>query len=401
MTTGCGSLGVAVDVLDPGHVQQEMSDEGLRKLYREISVTQAEAFANRVDRQFNTFKQQVLLVTNEMMKLAPKLPTAEKQAIDASAKAANDGVNDGGIYRVEASKAGDKLERLAQDVRDAGARVGYVRSVPIPPDLREKLVAFQAEDRRLRVVKVRAVRNLKAAAENAARSATKPADGSPAAVAAATAKTVALAPALNAVATQADTGVNAIQRSIIQDGSLAATEYAYVVASAPEGAWKRDFNRAFASGTLGNVDMVIRLNSTADFSVKGLLFDASKVAQVASKVLTQSVLLGAQMAGVPIRTASPAGTAGTANANGGEALSQSSVELGTAEATLEKRQALEASQRNAIRSLARSMIAVTPALTDDALKNQPASNPARVQLHQGIQASFTSLRPLLEVQELQ
>lgn len=206
----------------------------------------------------------------------------------------------------------------------------------------------------------------------------------------------ALAPQIKATADQAAAVVTVVnQRSIIGDGSLVSTEFAYVVARAPDRLWANNFNRAFASGTFGNSDIVIRLNSTADFSVKGMLFDASKVAQVASKVMTQAVLIGTQMAGVPVSAASNGTT------TGGDALSKASADLATAEGAIAKRQALLDSQRDAMRSLARTILGSATTLETDALKGKGKDDPSRAPMHKAIDDSFTALKPLLSMQELQ
>ena len=185
------------------------------------------------------------------------------------------------------------------------------------------------------------------------------------------------------------------QPTILQDTSIANTEYAYMVPSAPAPLWAPNYNQAFASGTLGNVDIVIRMNSTADFSVKGMLFDASKVAQVASKVMTQALLIGAQMSGVPVARASSGTT------SGGDALSQSSTELSSLESSLARRQALTGAQRDAIRAAARTILGSAPALQTEPLKGKPAEDAARAALHHSIDATLGALRPLLVMQELQ
>jgi hypothetical protein len=51
------------------------------------------------------------------------------------------------------------------------------------------------------------------------------------------------------------------------------------------------------------------LESLADFTIKGVTFDPSKVAQVASKVTTQALLMSAQIAGVPVKLQSSASVA--------------------------------------------------------------------------------------------
>ncbi|MEJ0038633.1 MAG: hypothetical protein WDO68_21585 [Gammaproteobacteria bacterium] len=105
--------------------------------------------------------------------------------------------------------------------------------------------------------------------------------------------------------------------SPIGDGALGDSQFAYAVASVPEKEWRQDFNKAFARGRSGNVDIAIVLNEAADFSVKGMRFDATKVAQVASKVTTQSLLLAAGIAGVPVGKAGGSAAAAPAGASGG------------------------------------------------------------------------------------
>jgi hypothetical protein len=414
LLAGCGNIKVSVDVLDPGYVKQEMADESQKKLYREIAAAQPGDIARRVDRQFSAFSKQVTQLTAEVRAAAQKLPAAEQRDLNRSAQVLDDAVAPGGQFQLEASRNGSELETLAQKIRVVGARLGHANRNPLPAELQDLLVDFQALERKPGVEQVNNVMALKANVDTAARNASKakadiaavaarataPAARAEAAAAAAAAQSnvatsAALAPSLSAVHQQAAAAVAASRRSIIQDGSLAATEFAYVVANAPEPLWKTDFNRAYASGTLGNVDIVIRMNSTADFSVKGLLFDASKVAMVASKVITQSVLLGAQMSGVPVPTAS----AGTTS--GGDALSKSSADLASADVVLAKRQALLDAQKDAIRSLARSMLAAAPALAAAPLKDQKPADPDRAALQGGISSSANALRPLLLMQDFQ
>lgn len=89
-------------------------------------------------------------------------------------------------------------------------------------------------------------------------------------------------------------------RSPIGGGSLTASDFAYFVASAPPESWVPRFNRAYGTGQLGNSDIAIKLGEDGEFTVKGLTFDPSTVAAVASKVTTQALLLAAQLNGVPV-----------------------------------------------------------------------------------------------------
>jgi hypothetical protein len=374
---GCGSLEVNVAVLDPGHVRQEMADETLRKQYRELYEAQPGEIGKRVDRQFEAFSRQVLELAKTVRTTAKKLPAAQQNGINDSAGYLETAVSAGGQYSNDANRNATRLETLAQEARVLGTRLGYANRGPMPPELRQKLMEFQTTERDLRTAQIKDVRETSNSLRNALV-ATK----------AAPTPAVSVETELTALQQQTAATLNSVPRSVIQDGSLAATEFAYVVANAPEGLWKPDFNRAFASGTFGNVDVVIRLNSTADFSVKGLLFDPSKVAQVASKVMTQAVLLGAQMAGVPVPTAS------TGTTSGGDALSKSSAELAAAEATLAKRKAQLLGQQDAMRSLARSLITAATTIKD------PANNAAgRKVVSDSVDASLDALKPLLEMQD--
>ena len=377
LLAGCGQLTVRVDVLDPEHVRQESSEEGLRKLYREIATAQPGEMAARVDRNFVNYQREVLKLAKSYDDVARKLQDPRGDALKDVASGLRTGVTTG-VVPNDVARHGNTMEALAQGLRELGVANKWSGRGAVPAELRERLLNFEAEDKKLQLLQQRELRVLL----NDGRKLS-------ALVGA------AAAPEVKAAADQAAVVASVSQRSIIQDGSLAATEYAYLVARAPEDLWASNFNRAFASGNFGNVDVVIRLNSTADFSVKGMLFDASKVAQVASKVLTQSILVGAQMAGVPTASAS------TGTQTGGDALSKSSADLASAEAAIAKRQALAESQRGAARALARTILGSAMALESPALAGKGKDDPARSPMHKAIDDSLVALKPLLSMQDLQ
>ncbi len=399
----CGTINVSVDVLDPDHVRSEMSEVSVRKLQREIFAAQPEAYAKQIDIRFHSFKTEVEILADKVRKTADALPAAQRPPVIAAADNLVKGVQPNGDFSQRAYRAGQKLESLAQSVRDESAKLRFDGQHQMPAQVRALLQDFRATESATRVEQVQFVRaaelnlrhRLATATEAAAKAA---ANAAPAAAAssveASTAKavTVAVAAPAAAATVQANVAAATASRSIIGDGSLAATEFAYVVANAPESLWRGDFNRAYASTTMGNSDMVIRLNSTADFSVKGLLFDASKVAQVASKVLTQTVLVGAQIAGVPVPTAS------TGTQNGGDALSKSSSDLAAADAVLAARDANAAAQKSAARSLARSLIYAHQQLGSAALSAKPPTDAYRAAIHAGIDTTVTSLKNILALQ---
>lgn len=393
LLTGCGQLTVRVDVLDPEHVREEMADERLRKLYRETLAAQPGEVAANMDAQAKTYTQAMLKLVAQIDQLGKKLGGTPGSALESTAEGQKKALESGTPVAV-ATAQGTLAETIAQGLRDSPDAVRWGGRGTAPAAVRDQLLALEAAVKAPRVQQANELRELTRNVGRFSALVSPPAPAVPAPAAAASAADVA--PQAKATADQA-AAVGAVvnQRSIIGDGNLVSTEFAYVVARAPDRLWANNFNRAFASGSFGNSDIVIRLNSTADFSVKGMLFDASKVAQVASKVMTQAVLIGTQMAGVPVSTAS------TGTTTGGDALSKASADLATAEAAIAKRQALVASQRDAMRSLARTILGSATPLESDALKGKGKDDPSRAPMHKAIDDSFTALKPLLSMQDLQ
>ncbi|WP_203292672.1 hypothetical protein [Maricaulis parjimensis] len=142
-------------------------------------------------------------------------------------------------------------------------------------------------------------------------------------------------------------------RSIIGDGSLVGSGYAYAVRSVPAEHWQDNFNQAYGGGFMGNTDIVIRLNSQGDFSVKGLTFDPSTVASVASRVSTQAVLLGAQIAGVPAQS----------SGSGSHHLAQANSALADAEETRLTREAMSAGRRRALLEMGMAILSEEDAIS--------------------------------------
>lgn len=79
---------------------------------------------------------------------------------------------------------------------------------------------------------------------------------------------------------------------------------AFVVAHAPDDYWSEKYQKAYGKGYLGNVNVAVRYTpadlaaegSLGSFNIKGLTFDPSQVAQMASKAVTQGLLMYTQMA---------------------------------------------------------------------------------------------------------
>jgi hypothetical protein len=134
--------------------------------------------------------------------------------------------------------------------------------------------------------------------------------------------------------------------------SLQNSPYAYAVASAPPADWSYGYNQVYTNGSLGATDVAIKLDpATGNYLLKGLSFDPSDVAAVASKVTTQALLIAAQVAGVPVKlsTATPANTPGGA-------LAGTSGALADAQARLETRRAQEEARRIALLAIANAIV---------------------------------------------
>ena len=99
---------------------------------------------------------------------------------------------------------------------------------------------------------------------------------------------------------KAEAMVERAVKSILPGEGLGQTRYAYAVKAAPATAWKTTYDKAEASADLGNTDIAIKLDSSGVFTIKGMQFDPSTIATVASKVSTQALLLATQIAGVPL-----------------------------------------------------------------------------------------------------
>lgn len=134
---------------------------------------------------------------------------------------------------------------------------------------------------------------------------------------------------------------------------------AWIVAAAPPEAWHGPYNDARGGGRLGSLDVAIKLLKNGEFTIKGLSFDPSAVAQAASKVTTQSLLFAAQIAGVPVSTAPSDPQAA------GAAAAKASANLSQQQTRVEKNQALIKDQKLALLQIAQSITSQRAVLDND------------------------------------
>jgi hypothetical protein len=153
--------------------------------------------------------------------------------------------------------------------------------------------------------------------------------------------------------------------SIIQGHGLFDEEMAGLVINAPCDAWRAMFNNAKGLGTGGNTDIAIKMQELADFTLKGVRVDATKVTQAAFQGVNQAVKIAAAAYGVPVKTGSGA-------AKDGESKDTNGTDLSAADAAVRAANAKLRSKREAARSILR-VVAQQQALataTGDAAKAQ-------------------------------
>jgi hypothetical protein len=98
-------------------------------------------------------------------------------------------------------------------------------------------------------------------------------------------------------------------QELFESNDLMNSPLVYAVVSADEQMWGKKFDYSGAKGLFGNTDIAIKALGPGNFTIKGVSFNPADVAQMAAKVTTQSVLLAAQIAGVPVNiSGSSAGT---------------------------------------------------------------------------------------------
>lgn len=337
LLSACSSLVVQVDVLDRTYAEQAVSEAKLRTLNYEISRRGSAGLEKTQESLNDEFKVYMRKLADlyEQESKKPGISAADRTnfaSASAGLRASVDNPNGTIAKRLEAAQGALRVQ--VQSVQALVAKEQWPGTDPIPADIRQALLGVQG------------VR------DNFARALLKERD-----VFEQQSKDFKAAP--SAAVTVAAAAVEREAHTILAGPTLASSEYAYVVSKAPDLYWSTNFNRALGTTELGNSDIVIKLNSQADFSVKGMRFDASTVAAVASKVTTQALLLGIQMAGVPL----PRPATGSTNTGDGAKLADASGQLSADQDKIAKRKAKIDAWRVAVREMALSILAEESNLT--------------------------------------
>lgn len=142
-------------------------------------------------------------------------------------------------------------------------------------------------------------------------------------------------------------------QSVVGNGILLNNRpEAFFVTSAPEQYWAKRYNQAFGRGQFGSASIAIKLNDTADFSVKGFVFDGRSTAEMVKKLGVQAITTVAAAYGAPIGFAKP-----SSNVGNGSATFDSSAVISTPQTTVLEADAKRAGYRLALFQIADSIMA--------------------------------------------
>jgi hypothetical protein len=170
---------------------------------------------------------------------------------------------------------------------------------------------------------------------------------------------------LSTIAAPVPTGaVAAAQRAtaatlaeLLKAHGLSEDPFAYVVASSEKARWAPHYNLTKAAGLLGASDIAIRMIELDNFTIKGIAFDPADVAQMASKVVSQSLMLAAKINGVSVDS--------PGSSEPGDAIAKAGMEVTTLEDSLTRQEASLVDQRAALLDIAAAIARERVALKAD------------------------------------
>ena len=337
--TGCGSLRVQVDVLDPAYVEETVRQPELRR-YLELVLSQSDdTIRKQLNKQRQVHEKLYRKLAFDYEKRKAKAPDFLQKVFEtAIARLKNPKEVLDPIY----TKGFQDISVANQAIRTEFDQIqSEQRAEILSGGLRiEGRLAGLIEDRKNRILSFRALIASDIGDQGAEALDDLLRDPNLTAPEVAIRTNEIIESESRAIAE-----IDSVTASLIGRKTLAEDPLAFAVASAPKESWKEEYNRTLARGYFGNFDVAVKLDSHADFTVKGVSFDPSTVAKVAAKVTIQGLLIGAQIAGVPITTRPAAD-------GDGAALATASAALATALAKQDARHALLEDYRSALLDLA-------------------------------------------------
>lgn len=143
------------------------------------------------------------------------------------------------------------------------------------------------------------------------------------------------------------------QQTLIGGGALLHDrDEAFFVTSAPDVYWAPEYNKALGQGEGGSTDVVLKLNDTGAFTVKGFVFDVRSTADMVKKVGTSALSLIASAYGAPVSISKPTG------ATAATPVFDAAKPVQAAETTLAVESAREAAYKAGLRASADAILVV-------------------------------------------
>jgi hypothetical protein len=173
---------------------------------------------------------------------------------------------------------------------------------------------------------------------------------------------------VNPASAQASTSLH----SLIGEEGLFRSAEAYAVVSADDSLWTEKFDDSRALAYFGDVNVALKMETRGSFTVKGLSFDPSEIARVASRVVTQTLVAAAQPATLAVLPRSRQ----VATEETGDPV----VEIGER----------ERHRRDALLSIANAVIE-----EDAAFKDSGASDQSTIDAVESISRTWSALKPLV------
>ena len=352
LSIGCARLSVEVDILNPIATDAASEDAALRQLYYRAAKETPQNVVDEVELLYQQNKDAYDKLVKKYNKMAGEEANSDlKEILKGSAENLKRVIEPGGTLYDLYKSLEDAIIKSNQEILNAAKNTPLNINEPIPPKLRQKLIARRDVERDAKKPILDNLREVEIGIESFAKEGEK-------------------AETRDEIQAVLDPVVKEL-RSIIGGPTLVESEYAYYVVSSPEELWAPHFNYAVGKGTFGNSDIVIKMGGQGDFTVKGMQFDPSTVAAVASKVTTQSLLLAAQIAGVPVSSVNfqdteskPLGLAGTSD------------KITTIDQKLADREAKINAWKAAIRDISQSILSEEDSIVNGTVEDRNASGNA-------------------------
>jgi len=312
---GCARLTVQVDVMDPVYAKQAARDAEMRIEGQRLAEGNYRTTRTLVARQFATYRSfrancltDAATAYEEIaggMTATDAATQGQRQASVALAQTYRTAIADPAMLAAIAAQEKAWLDRLIVADRNAGAAVAasggiLPQKAPVSDVVQRTWLARNEAIAELETYLRGEVGQWHAicgtAAENAAGALGQ--------------RGQAIKAKVEAEKGATEAQMAAATRQSITGGGILLNDRleAFYVTDAPKEAWAESYNRAFGEGIGGSTSIAVVMNETADFSIKGFVFDGRSTADMIGKVAVQAVTLLAASQGLPVGTKAASGS---------------------------------------------------------------------------------------------